>query len=807
MGGGTGVESRKKRKKATMPNFLADACDQLDRVEIAKHSSSSIDRDFELFQSYSRSMDDIQLEQHDPKRMQQHDIMDPQPQSDLDTYDTANPDENDLPPFEPHNHNHDTHRYVTPKDFELLKVIGMGAFGKVLQVRNKQSQQLLAMKVISKRLLKKKGEGLMENIVAERNILTKVSHNFIVKFHCSFQTREKLFIIMDFLAGGELFLKIGKEGIFLEKTASFYLAEIILALDHLHNLGILHRDLKPENILLGKDGHICLTDFGLAKDFGSRNTSPDSEDDVFAMTICGTQEYMAPEMIAKRGYGRAADYWSLGCIAYEMLSGFPPFDSRKGSKELFRKIMSERVKMPQGCSAAACKLLKGLLNRNVQARLGTARSTMFEVGGVAGLKQQEIFRNIVDWDKLANKQIDPPMTVSVNDDQDVQHFYDEFTNMALPKSVYDMCTDDNFQPRHVQSGMFRGFSFIASDFVLPDRNISEQRAYWESVEEDGESVSECASSKIMMTSNTDEAGLDEPLVTTTTTLAVKKRPPRKRKKKMVTAANTPDVSATNTPEPSELGDTIDMMHAVVLDDKQADKGHVSNENLKIPTASATTTKTTILGSSSGEKPVESSSSMVPSIPKPLAPETPKPQPEVWLTSSNKKTPDKGNHLSTITRGSPVRQQAAVSAWSLNNRQQQSTSNGGTSWSSVATSSSSSKRREGQAQQSSQKSWNTIVGRVQNSPLTQQKVPEGAAQKQLSPRVSTAPPPKHTVSPSSDWRNHHMSPRDNAGRPAVRVPPPSTGQSSWPSLTPPLSVTASTKTRPQASQGVWGVKKS
>ena len=131
-------------------------------------------------------------------------------------------------------------RFVSPSDFELLKVIGMGAFGKVLQVRSKVTGQVLAMKVISKRKLKSK-HGYIENVRAERDILTRVNHPFVVTMHCSFQTREKLFILMDFLAGGELFLRIGREGIFLEKTAAFYLAEIILALEHLHSLGIIHR--------------------------------------------------------------------------------------------------------------------------------------------------------------------------------------------------------------------------------------------------------------------------------------------------------------------------------------------------------------------------------------------------------------------------------------------------------------------------------------------------------------------------------------------------------------------------------------
>lgn len=183
-------------------------------------------------------------------------------------------------------------RYVTPKDFELLKVIGMGAFGKVLQVRNKQSKQILAMKIISKRQLRKSA-GCIENVQAERNILQRVNHPFVVKMHCSFQSREKLFILMDFLAGGELFLRLGREGIFLEKDAAFYLAETISALDHLHTLGILHRDLKPENILLCNDGHICLTDFGLAKDFGTHWSDFDGSDDQErARTICGTKEYM-----------------------------------------------------------------------------------------------------------------------------------------------------------------------------------------------------------------------------------------------------------------------------------------------------------------------------------------------------------------------------------------------------------------------------------------------------------------------------------------------------------------------------------
>lgn len=473
-------------------------------------------------------------------------------------------------------------RYVTPKDFELLKVIGMGAFGKVLQVRNKENCKILAMKVISKRLLNK-GSGYIENVQAEKNILTKVRHPFIVNMHCSFQTKEKLFIIMDFLAGGELFLRLGREGIFLEKTAAFYLGEIILALDHLHSKGILHRDLKPENILLCSDGHVCITDFGLARDlssetgFGGFQTD---EDESRARTVCGTQEYMSPEMLSRQGYGRASDWWSLGCIAYEMLSGRPPFQTikGKGSKDLFRRIMTEKVKMPDGSSAVACKLLKGLLNRNATQRWGASRSTMFEVGGVAGLKAAGFFEGL-DWEKLEQKQVEPPDKKPVENDEDLRHFYDEFKQMPLPRSVTEMSME-TYNPQRVQNGTFRGFSFVHDDFALPDRRNSELQRYWESYDEDGESISETASSKIQVDDEKIEApaqkGADQD------NPPKKKRPPRKRKKKNKATSNQAsplpseagEKTPTLTPAPSvnDEGDAIDS----VASEKQTATGNSTN---------------------------------------------------------------------------------------------------------------------------------------------------------------------------------------------------------------------------------------
>ena len=184
-------------------------------------------------------------------------------------------------------------------------------------VRNLLDRKLYAMKVISKKLLKKKNSIMY--MKSERDILTKVDHPFVVSLFFAFQTERKIFLVMDFLGGGELFFHLKRRGLILEKEVRFYLAEMVLAIEFLHNKGIIHRDLKPENVLLRDDGHVCITDFGLAKEIGDLES---------ARTLCGTSEYMAPEMLTRNGYGKGVDWWSLGALCFEMLSGKPPFTAK-----------------------------------------------------------------------------------------------------------------------------------------------------------------------------------------------------------------------------------------------------------------------------------------------------------------------------------------------------------------------------------------------------------------------------------------------------------------------------------------------
>ncbi|XP_028904919.1 ribosomal protein S6 kinase alpha-2 isoform X2 [Ornithorhynchus anatinus] len=329
-----------------------------------------------------------------------------------------------------------------PSQFELLKVLGQGSYGKVFLVRKikgSDAGQLYAMKVLKKATLKVRDRVRSK---MERDILAEVNHPFIVKLHYAFQTEGKLYLILDFLRGGDLFTRLSKEVMFTEEDVKFYLAELALALDHLHGLGIIYRDLKPENILLDEEGHIKITDFGLSKEA--------IDHDKRAYSFCGTIEYMAPEVVNRRGHTQSADWWSFGVLMFEMLTGSLPFQG-KDRKETMALILKAKLGMPQFLSLEAQSLLRALFKRNPANRLGAG------LDGVEEIKRHPFFVTI-DWNTLYRKEIKPPFKPAVGRPEDTFHFDPEFTSRTPTDSP-------GVPPSANAHHLFRGFSFVASSLV------------------------------------------------------------------------------------------------------------------------------------------------------------------------------------------------------------------------------------------------------------------------------------------------------------------------------------------------------
>lgn len=232
---------------------------------------------------------------------------------------------------------------ISREDFSILKVVGRGSFGKVFLVKKKMSGEIFAMKVLKKPDVLKRNQ--IEHTKSERKILQSVTSPFLVNMHYAFQTEEKLYMVMDFLNGGELFYHLNREKTFSEERIRFHVAEIVLALETLHKAGIIYRDLKPENILLDGEGHVRLTDFGLSK----QGIFKDSDEQDF--TICGTPEYLAPEIIRGEGHGCAVDWWSLGALVFEMHTGKPPFQNLN-KMQLLYTIATKRIDFSKIASAS-----------------------------------------------------------------------------------------------------------------------------------------------------------------------------------------------------------------------------------------------------------------------------------------------------------------------------------------------------------------------------------------------------------------------------------------------------------------------
>ncbi|KFG58935.1 AGC kinase [Toxoplasma gondii RUB] len=305
---------------------------------------------------------------------------------------------------------------LSPEDFQLLRVIGKGSYGKVMLVQFHQDGGVYAMKMLRKEAVVRRNQ--VEHTRTERDVLAWVSHPFIVQMHYAFQTRKKLYFVLEYCPGGELFFHLSRAGRFKEYAACFYAAEVLLALEHLHKYNVVYRDLKPENVLLDEHGHVRLTDFGLSKE--------GVEDNCSARSLCGTPEYLAPEILSQQGHGKAVDWWSLGALIYEMLTGLPPFYT--GDRErLFENIRSSELQYPSYMSRAAVHLLRGLFQRDPNRRLGGGP------GDAEEIKRHPFFGRI-DWEALQAKRMRPPFRPRLQSPTDVQYFDNEFVKLPVINS-------------------------------------------------------------------------------------------------------------------------------------------------------------------------------------------------------------------------------------------------------------------------------------------------------------------------------------------------------------------------------------
>jgi len=271
--------------------------------------------------------------------------------------------------------------------------------------------------------------------ITERDILTKVRHPLIIKLYCTFQSSERVGFVMEYINGGQLFYHMRKESLFTEDMARFYAAELILALEHLHKAHIIHRDLKPENILITSRGHICLTDFGLAKE--------EVQSDEGASTFCGTLEYMSPEMIKGAKYGKPADFWSVGILIYDMLYGQPPFQSRN-RKKLQDMILKRKIFMPSYWHRDTQSFLRTLTNRDPKKR-----------PKIDLIKKHAYFKSI-NWEKLSHLEIDPPFKPRIEKGEfDVSNIDLVYVNKDTTFSPANPITQS-------QDEEFRNFTYVRS---------------------------------------------------------------------------------------------------------------------------------------------------------------------------------------------------------------------------------------------------------------------------------------------------------------------------------------------------------
>jgi serine/threonine protein kinase len=311
---------------------------------------------------------------------------------------------------------HKTINEVKLEDFKILKVIGRGSFGKVCLVEYLPTNEIFAMKSLKKDILIE--EEQIESTLLEKEILQNIDHQFLCKLIFYFQTEDRIFFVMPFFSGGELFQHLKKFKRFSEEMVRFYGAQIAIALQYLHDKKIIYRDLKPENILLDEKGYLCLVDFGMAKKL---------EYNKKALSFCGTPEYLAPEIIKGEGYDENIDWWSLGIILYEMICGVPPFYDDNLNK-IYDLIQNTEVSFPHNIylSDDIKDIIFNLLKKDVKERLGYS-------SGIVEIKNHSFFKGI-NFQDIENKKIEAPFIPKIDNSTDVQNFDEIFTNEDLEMS-------------------------------------------------------------------------------------------------------------------------------------------------------------------------------------------------------------------------------------------------------------------------------------------------------------------------------------------------------------------------------------
>ncbi|KIW08394.1 uncharacterized protein PV09_01306 [Verruconis gallopava] len=345
------------------------------------------------------------------------------------------------------------HRKMTAADFEPMKCLGKGAFGTVLLVKQVTTGRLYAQKQFKKASLVVH-KRLIEQTKTERHILETVNrHPFVVKLFYAFQDHEKLYLILEYAQGGELFHHLAMERMFPEETASFYMAEMVLALEHLHqNLGVVYRDLKPENCLLDAEGHLLLTDFGLSK------VATDDADK--CNSFLGTVDYMAPEIVAGKEYSFAVDWWSLGALGFDLLTGAPPFPGNNNAK-IQANILKAKLNFPFFLGPDAKDLLTRLLRKEPHKRLGNNMPKDMQI-----IKGHRFFKKI-DWKKLAKRELEPPIKPLITDPELAENFDTEFTELAVSPVTQKRSVLAEDEPMtDAPPDPFGGFSFVASKSLL-----------------------------------------------------------------------------------------------------------------------------------------------------------------------------------------------------------------------------------------------------------------------------------------------------------------------------------------------------